>query len=153
MVSSLVPSAQIGRTEGEDSDSTEMYSLRAHSYYHSYRRFEQNGEEFSTFIVNVTANVWHDVRDSIALHSLHVAIFHDQLDVFSDPDSSEMIGRILDHGNVSFEEIFSWINDSEDLRSLLRIARSRLLRETMGGITPEPAALQIATRILDSTGV
>lgn len=159
MVSSLVLSAQIGRSEGEDSGNTELYSLRAHSYHYSYRRFEQE-EEFSTFVVNITANILPhmnldslDMRESIALHSLSVAIFHDQMDVFSDPNSAEMIGRVLDCENVSFEEAFSWINDSEDLRSLLRIARARLLRETVGGVTPEPAALQIAKRILDSTGV
>ena len=87
-------------------------------------------------------------RPDTTARSQEVAFFHDQLDVFTTPESAAFVGRLLDKGFVSTEELYTWIKVPEDLRGLLRVARARFLQETSKGYRPEPAAASLADQII-----
>lgn len=88
------------------------------------------------------------LRMSTETESQRVAHFHDQLDALTAPDSASLVGRILDKGFVSTQELYTWIKGPEDLRGILRISRARFLKETSKGYRPEPAAARLADQII-----
>lgn len=93
------------------------------------------------------------VTDAIARHSLQIALTHDRMDVFTDPNAAEMLGHVLDNRTVSFEQIMHRIKGPDDVRSLVRIARARLLRETMDGVAAESVAFRMAKQVLENAGL
>ena len=88
------------------------------------------------------------VRAAIANYSRNLEIVHEQMEAFGDPDSAELIGRVLDRGFVTFSELHTWIKTPADVRSLTRVAKARLVWETVDGLEAAPAAEEIARSIL-----
>lgn len=90
--------------------------------------------EFRGDAVSQWVNYWPVSRlELVSLYSLDAAVGTDRALVLNDPDSAQLLGEILDAGELIFADMAERIQSPDDIKSFARVVRARLLDESAVG--------------------